>query len=70
MVSGSIPPVIRNITPNVTTFSTPFSRFGVVPIGGRTTAVRLSGDKGVWVMASTPLDEPTKARLQEMGEVK
>jgi len=70
MATTNIPPVIRNITPNITTFSKPFSRFGVVPIGGRSTAIKLSGDKGVWVMASTPLDEPTKARLQEMGEVK
>ncbi|UZJ57348.1 hypothetical protein CBS101457_006668 [Exobasidium rhododendri] len=70
MPSSSIPPVIRNISPNLTTFSMPFSRFGVIPIGGRSTAVKLSGDKGVWVMASTPLDEETKAKLQEMGQVK
>jgi hypothetical protein len=70
MAQKTIPPVIRNITPNLTTFSTPFSRFGVIPIGGRSTAVKLSGEKGVWVLASTPFDEPTKSRLQEMGEVK
>lgn len=29
--------VIRNITPNVATFSVPFKRFGTVPIGGRGT---------------------------------
>lgn len=29
--------VIRNITPNVVTFSTPFKRFGTIPIGGRGT---------------------------------
>ena len=70
MAGGAVPPVIRNITPNITTFSTPFSRFGIIPIGGRSTAIKLSGDKGVWVLASTPLDETTKARLKEMGEVK
>lgn len=70
MAASNIPPVVRNITPNLTTFSRPFSRFGVIPIGGRSAAVKLSGDQGVWVLASTPLDEPTKARLREMGEVK
>lgn len=40
-----------------------------MPIGGRSTAVKLSnGD--VWVMASTPLDEPTKETLARMGTVK
>lgn len=67
---ASVPPVVRSISPNVTTFSVPFSRFGIIPIGGRTTAIRLSGDKGVWVLASTPLDDTTKSKLKEMGEVK
>jgi hypothetical protein len=70
MANGNIPPVIRNVTPNLTTFSKPFARFGMFPIGGRSTAIKLSGEKGVWVLASTPLDEPTQARLKEMGEVK
>lgn len=29
--------VIRDITPNVVTFSVPFKRFGMIPIGGRGT---------------------------------
>lgn len=29
--------VIRHITPNVTTFSVPFKRFGTIPVGGRGT---------------------------------
>lgn len=29
--------VIRDVTPNVVTFSVPFKRFGMVPIGGRGT---------------------------------
>lgn len=29
--------VIRDVTPNVVTFSVPFKRFGVIPIGGRGT---------------------------------
>lgn len=61
----------------------PFSRFNLVPVGGRSTAVVLSGSggnsspgatlatkKAVWVLASTPLDGPTRAKLDELGEVK
>lgn len=47
----------------------PFSRFGLIPFGGRSTAIKLSnGD--VWVMASTPLTAETKAKLNELGPVK
>ena len=47
----------------------PFTRFGILPLGGRSTAIKLSsGD--VWVLASTPLDEPTKTKLDELGPVK
>ena len=47
----------------------PFSRFNLFPVGGRSTAIKLSnGD--VWVLASTPLDEPTKTKLGELGPVK
>lgn len=47
----------------------PFARFGVFPIGGRSTAIKLkSGD--VWVLASTPLDDDTKTKLKEIGPVK
>ncbi|KAF5318766.1 hypothetical protein D9619_011061 [Psilocybe cf. subviscida] len=78
--------VIREVTKGVWTFSKPFSRFGVWPIGGRSTAIQLStptssasttstdGDPSsrktpVWVLASTPLDEPTRKKLEELGEV-
>lgn len=61
--------VIREVTKDVWTFSTPFSRFGIIPIGGRSTAIKLaSGD--VWVLASTPLNDVTKAKLNELGPVK
>lgn len=47
----------------------PFARFGIIPLGGRSTAIKLAnGD--VWVMASTPFDEPTKATLAKMGPVR
>lgn len=77
--------VIRKVTEQITTFSKPFvsgrsfvqwlctharqTRGGVVPIGGRTTAVKLqSGD--VFVYASTPLSAETKAAIAALGEVK
>ncbi|CAE6370706.1 unnamed protein product [Rhizoctonia solani] len=61
--------VIREVIQNIWTFSKPFARFGIFPVGGRSTAVRLqSGD--VWVLASTPLDGETKAKLKELGPVK
>jgi hypothetical protein len=47
----------------------PFSRFGIFPVGGRSTAIRLRSG-GVWVLASTPLDTDTKAKLDELGQVK
>ncbi|WRT64558.1 uncharacterized protein IL334_001490 [Kwoniella shivajii] len=33
--------VIRQVTPDIVTFSVPFTRAGLVPIGGRSTAVRI-----------------------------
>lgn len=47
----------------------PFARFGVIPFGGRSTAIRLPSG-GVWVLASTPLGAQTKAKLDELGPVK
>lgn len=55
--------------PTLRVFSRPFSRFGILPIGGRSTAAKLS-DGSVWVLASTPLDEPTKTAIAELGEVR
>lgn len=49
--------------------SSPFARYGVFPIGGRSTAVKLR-DGGVWVLASTPLDHETKTKINELGPVK
>ncbi|KAI0075942.1 hypothetical protein K474DRAFT_1663574 [Panus rudis PR-1116 ss-1] len=61
--------VIREVTKDVWTFSTPFKRFGIIPFGGRSTAIKLSSG-GLWVLASTPLNDVTKAKLAELGEVK
>ncbi|KAF8886143.1 hypothetical protein BD779DRAFT_1531145 [Infundibulicybe gibba] len=61
--------VIREVAKDVWTFSRPFARFGWFPIGGRSTAVKLR-DGGVWVLASTPLNDETKKTLDRMGPVK
>lgn len=37
-------------------------------IGGRSTAIKLSNG-GVWVLASTTLDEPTRKVIDELGPV-
>lgn len=47
----------------------PFKRFGLIPIGGRSTAVQLK-EGGVWVLASSPLNDVTKNKLAELGEVR
>ncbi|KAH9941106.1 uncharacterized protein BXZ73DRAFT_75081 [Epithele typhae] len=60
---------IREVAEGVWTFSCPFARFNIFPVGGRSTAIKLQ-DGGVWVLASTPLTEDTKAKLNELGPVK
>ena len=63
-------PHATQITPELVTFSKPFSRFlGWFPMGGRSTAIKLSsGD--VWVIASTPFTEETKTAVEKLGTVK
>jgi hypothetical protein len=49
--------------------SSPFLAYGVVPVGARSTSIRLkSGD--LWVLASSPLDDKTRETIDEMGPVK
>jgi len=61
--------VIREVTPEITIFSKPFARFGILPFGGRSTAIKLStGD--VWVLASSPLTPDTKTAIDKLGPVK
>ncbi|KAJ7669288.1 hypothetical protein DFH06DRAFT_1267393 [Mycena polygramma] len=60
--------VIREVTTNVWTCSRPFAVFGWINIGGRSTAIKLSNG-GIWVIASTPLNPETKAKLDELGPV-
>jgi hypothetical protein len=47
----------------------PFALFGILPIGGRSTAIQLQNG-GVWVLASTPLDAEMKLKIDELGPVK
>jgi len=61
--------VIREVTKGVWTFSRPFARFGIMPVGGRSTAIQLRAG-GVWILASTPLDAETKSTLDGLGHVK
>nr|GAT54800.1 predicted protein [Mycena chlorophos] len=61
--------VIREVAPDLWTFSKPFALFGRIHLGGRSTAVKLStGD--VFVVASTPLSPETKETLDGLGPVK
>ena len=62
-------PLILNFFTHLVLFRRPFSRFGVIPFGGRSTAIKLR-DGGVWVLASTPLEAETKAKIDELGPVK
>ena len=50
-------------------YRSPFTLLGFFPLGGRSTAIKLS-EGGVWLLASTPCSEETKAKLNELGEVK
>lgn len=62
--------VIRDVVPNtITTFSTPFWRFGRIKIGGRGTAVRMQSG-AVAVFSPTALTEDVKTKISGMGEVK
>ncbi|KAL9709964.1 hypothetical protein Ac2012v2_007024 [Leucoagaricus gongylophorus] len=61
--------VIREVTRDVWIFSKPFSRVNLIPFGGRSTAIKMK-DGGVWLLASTPLDEQTKTTLDNLGPVR
>jgi hypothetical protein len=61
--------VIRAIGPYLTIFSVPFVRMGVLPIGGRSTAIKLKNDE-VFVLVSTAADKETIDTINKMGTVK
>ncbi|ODA78755.1 hypothetical protein RJ55_06138 [Drechmeria coniospora] len=58
--------VIRNVTPNVATFSVPFLRFGRIRVGGRGTLVKLSSG-ALAVFSPVALTPDAKAKVTEMG---
>ncbi|KFY40409.1 hypothetical protein V494_03512 [Pseudogymnoascus sp. VKM F-4513 (FW-928)] len=59
--------VIRDITPNITTLSVPFSRFGLFRIGGRGTIVRLTSGN-LSVFSPPALTPEVRAKLAEKGD--
>jgi Domain of unknown function (DUF4336) len=61
--------VIRDITPTITTLSVPFSRFGLLKIGGRGTLVKLSTGN-VAVFSPVALTPEVKAKVSSMGTLK
>jgi hypothetical protein len=62
--------VIRDVVPKtITTFSMPFSRFGLIKVGGRGTVVRLQSG-ALAVFSPTALTDEVKRKVAEMGEVK
>lgn len=72
MSSKLIPPnpddvmVIRDVTPNVVTFSVPFLRFGRIPIGGRGTAVKLTNGS-IAVFSPVALTASARAKIASLG---
>ncbi|KAF6836775.1 hypothetical protein CMUS01_05293 [Colletotrichum musicola] len=58
--------VIRDLTPNITTFSVPFARFGTLKVGGRATLVRLTSG-ALAVFSPVALTDAVRAKIAEKG---
>ncbi|KAK3166917.1 hypothetical protein OEA41_010042 [Lepraria neglecta] len=58
--------VIRQVTPNITTCSAPFLRFGRLKVGGRGTIVRLQSG-ALAVFSPTALTPEVRSTVQKMG---
>jgi len=61
--------VIREVKRGIWTFSRPFLRAPFIPIGGRSTAIKMN-DGSVFLFASTKADEETLTKIKEIGTVK
>ena len=61
--------VIRDITPNIATFSTPFLRFGRIKIGGRGTVIKMQSGS-LAVFSPVALTPDVKSKVQSMGTPK
>lgn len=66
--------VIRDVSPEITTFSVPFNRFApfgfrkFVAVGNRATAIRLH-DGRIFLLNPVPLEPTVKAILTALGGV-
>ncbi|KAM9882252.1 hypothetical protein VDGL01_03776 [Verticillium dahliae] len=58
--------VIRDVTPNITTFSVPFLRFGTIKVGGRGTLVRLSTGT-LAIFSPVALTDDVRAKIAALG---
>ncbi|KAL8744355.1 MAG: hypothetical protein Q9190_003388 [Brigantiaea leucoxantha] len=58
--------VIRQVTPNITTCSSPFARFGRFRIGGRATIVRLQSGS-LAIFSPTALTPEVRSTLDSLG---
>lgn len=58
--------VIRDVTPNVVTFSVPFLRVGKIPIGGRGTLVKLTSGS-LAIFSPVALTPEAKAKVDSLG---
>ena len=59
---------IRSLNPDISIFSTQFNRFGIIPIGARATAIKLS-NSDIIVVSPIPHNEEIKRHLQGLGKV-
>ncbi|KOS21777.1 hypothetical protein ESCO_002381 [Escovopsis weberi] len=58
--------VVRQVTPNIHTFSVPFARYGKFLVGGRGSLVKLTSGN-LAVFSPTALTEAAKAKVAEQG---
>lgn len=58
--------VIRDVVPGITTFSTPFLRFGLIKFGGRGTVVKLSSGS-LAVFSPVALTPTVQSKLSSLG---
>ena len=61
--------VIRDVTPTITTFSTPFLRFSRIKIGGRGTIVKLQSGS-LAIFSPVALTPDVKSKVRSMGTLK
>ena len=62
--------VIRNVTPDIVTCSTPFLRFGRIKLGGRGTIVKLQNSSSLAVFSPVALTDEVRSKVDSMGRVK